>query len=286
MKAHYQHLGFGEESSGCECYWVKADQFGFHWHYHPELEITYVRKGRGTRLVGNHVSSFRDGDFVLLGSNLPHTWISDDEYNDSDEQVEVIVLQFELSLFREGMLSLSPFRSIQRMIHESHRGMLFEGEPKAIDLLESMVELEGIPRLQQLISLLDHLSQSDDVRLLAAERYSPKLQEETEERFQQVCRFIHERFSGSVSLEEVSDIAGMTPSSFCRFFKRMTGQTLIEYTTELRISKATNLLIDHPGRSIADIGFVSGFQSQSLFNRSFKRLKGMSPGQFRKNFER
>ncbi|MCH7728505.1 MAG: cupin domain-containing protein, partial [Planctomycetes bacterium] len=48
------------------------------WHRHPEIELNYVELGRGTRLVGDHIDTFRDGDLVLVGPDIPHTWLSDD----------------------------------------------------------------------------------------------------------------------------------------------------------------------------------------------------------------
>ena len=47
------------------------------WHYHPELELVYVRGGHGRRHVGSHVSHYTDGELVLIGSNLPHWGFTD-----------------------------------------------------------------------------------------------------------------------------------------------------------------------------------------------------------------
>ena len=50
MKANFQHLGFEQVHDSFLCYWVKSDFFGFHWHYHPEMEITCVKKGRKVKV--------------------------------------------------------------------------------------------------------------------------------------------------------------------------------------------------------------------------------------------
>ena len=42
------------------------------WHFHPEIELVYVNKGKGKRHIGNHLSYFNNSQLVLIGSNLPH----------------------------------------------------------------------------------------------------------------------------------------------------------------------------------------------------------------------
>ena len=52
------------------------DGIPFQWHYHPEFELTLTLNSRGQRYIGDAISGYDDGDLVLLGPNLPHTWCS------------------------------------------------------------------------------------------------------------------------------------------------------------------------------------------------------------------
>src|SRR5690349_3135132 len=73
----------------------RPSHFGFGWHQHPELELAIVTKGRGHRYVGDSVEAFSDGDVVLLGADLPHTWHTDP----ADGSVASQVVQFLPSVF-------------------------------------------------------------------------------------------------------------------------------------------------------------------------------------------
>ena len=68
-------------------------QFPFAWHYHPEFELTLITSGRGRRFVGDHIADFREGDLVLLGPLLPHTWRSGPS-SPGSKQRRAIVIQF------------------------------------------------------------------------------------------------------------------------------------------------------------------------------------------------
>ena len=50
------------------------------WHYHPEVELHYVIKGEGVRIIADNVSNFSAGELIFLGENLPHCWRSSEEY--------------------------------------------------------------------------------------------------------------------------------------------------------------------------------------------------------------
>ena len=287
MKANFQHLGFDHVEDSFLCYWVRSPFFGFHWHYHPELEITYVHHGQGIRLVGNNVGNFSSGDFVFLGSNLPHTWISDDDFKQKPDNMEVVVLQFPPQLFSKEWLEIPEMANVQRLFKNAGRGIRFSPEvkAKAVAILLEMTELAGFERFQQLLSLLHLLGSEKKPTLLASAGFIPTLNSATEQRILTVCKFIHDHFTEVIKLDEVALLANMNTSAFCRFFRKMTGQTVMDYVTDLRIGKACNLLIEQDKKSISEIAYQAGFNSQTLFNRKFLQKKQMTPSLFRQRYK-
>ena len=88
-----------------------------------------------------------------------------------------------------------------------------------------------------------------------------------------------------IRLHQMSDLAGMTPVAFSRFFKLRTGKILSDYIIYLRLGFAARLLVDST-RSIAEICYECGFNNLSNFNRIFKKKKGCSPKEFRDNYRK
>ena len=283
-KANFQHLGFENISEGIHCYWVKEPLFGFHWHYHPELEITYVHQGYGVRMVGNSINTFENGDFVFLGSNLPHTWITDKDFNKSEENIEVIVLQFAPTLFSKEWLALLEIKNIKNLFQQANRGIAFSEttRKKAANILLQMVEKSGLERFTLMLHLLDLLGQENSMELLASHNFLPPLNSSSEKRFFDVCQFIHEEFTNPIRLEEAAKIANMNTTAFCRFFKKSTGQSFVDYVTDLRIGRSCNLLLDQKKMSISQVAYESGFRSQAVVNKAFLKRKKITPREFRK----
>jgi mannose-6-phosphate isomerase-like protein (cupin superfamily) len=67
-----------------------APYFDKHWHFHPEYQLFWVIKGKGTRFIGDQMKPFKEGDMVLTGPNLPHLWRNDQEYFQKNSNLETL----------------------------------------------------------------------------------------------------------------------------------------------------------------------------------------------------
>jgi transcriptional regulator of acetoin/glycerol metabolism/AraC-like DNA-binding protein len=95
-----------------------------------------------------------------------------------------------------------------------------------------------------------------------------------------VREYIDVHLGDRTQLTELSAVAGVSVHHFAREFKRSTGVTPHDYLTQKRIDRAREMLA-RTGWSLAEVAFAAGFSDQSHMSRHFRRLLGMTPGQFR-----
>ncbi|MBN1409914.1 MAG: helix-turn-helix domain-containing protein [Spirochaetales bacterium] len=104
-------------------------------------------------------------------------------------------------------------------------------------------------------------------------------------RIQDVLNYLNADYMNVITVEDILQFCPMSRSHFHALFKRETGKTLVEYLNELRVIKAGELLVSTDD-TILEIAVKCGFTTQSYFCNTFKKIKGMSPKDFRKNLGR
>lgn len=253
------------------------------WHFHPETEIIYIEKSTGSRFVGDHSESFREGDIGLIGSNLPHVWRSDPIYHKHIPGLlaRVLVVHFNEQIFKGPIASLPEMQGVNQLLYESQFGLKFFGAAQShIEIqMKAIIRAKGIDRLLRLIDMLDFMSKTGDKKLLASAGYSKIRKSVDFDRFDKAHRYMIENFHKNITLEEVSGIVGMTPTSFCRYFKKHTKKSFLSVLHEIRIGHACKLLLESK-LNISGISYECGFNNLSNFNEQFKKIKGISPSQY------
>jgi AraC-like DNA-binding protein len=277
MKAILEDIKTNQGISSFHAFRYQVPYFQFKWHYHPEFELTYIVKGNGYRIVGNSYEPFNDGDLVLLGSNLPHTWSGK---ADGDVNSDAIVIQFS-SEFILPFLELNESILIKNMLDNSLRGINFEPDEQLVTKIVELTETNGVDRILKLISILDILSKKQ-IKLIAPNTFHNVVSKKSEARINNVCLFIQNNFQKKIYLKEVADLIYLTESNFCKFFKKATGKTYSDYVNEIRINEASRLLIQSD-KTISQISFECGFETLSYFNRVFLNKKGTTPSVYRKS---
>jgi AraC-like DNA-binding protein len=283
MKPGLEQIKKNEANSSLTQLILDLPEFEPYWHFHPEFELTFIISGSGKRIVGDSVEPFQKGDLVLLGSDLPHTWNSGNN-NIKSESCKAVVFQFSHKILSVLVSEFPEFEGIRRLLNIAHRGISFHGA-QALETGNKLLKLSksnGLEKLTRFWLILDDLSKSANYRLLASANYVPSLNKSNVERINIVFTYVSAHFAENIPLQRAADIVHMTQTSFCRFFKMITGETFTEYLNNFRISRACVMLTVQQDKSILQVAFDSGFRSSTHFNRMFFMKKGCSPSVFRK----
>ncbi|PHN03434.1 AraC family transcriptional regulator [Flavilitoribacter nigricans] len=256
-------------------------------HFHGENELMFIHQSYGTRFIADSIEEFNAGDFVLLGSHIPHFWDFNEIFKTTERpyQVKATVIHFPENFFRDQVDEYPELAAIKQLLVQARKGISF-GMATAKKLEEKVLALHGRPGFEQLILLLEILQQlakSDDYKLLASEGYQPEYQDFREERLSKVINYLNYRYKEKISLEEVAEVASLHPTAFCRFFKEKTSRTLMEFIIEMRIGYACKLLTNS-SMSVSQICYECGFNNLANFNRKFKSLTKYTPSQYQQHY--
>ncbi len=254
------------------------------WHYHPQYELIYTSKSNGIRFVGDSVSQFFPGDLVLVGANLPHLWRNDPSYykEGSEKKVKTVVLKFMKDFMGEGTFKHPEFASINQMLEQSKFGVCF-GKKVGEKFHDELIGIVDLPQGEQMIKflhLLYQLSLTEDRQVLSSadmRQYSS----EPSHRLDKVIKFISDNYADNINLQDVSDIACMTTTSFCRFFKRMTNKSFTQFLNEIRVRNASRMLLED-NITVSEICYKVGYNSITNFYMQFKQIMGSTPKDYRK----
>jgi AraC-like DNA-binding protein len=267
-------------------YRIKREpSFGIYWHYHPEYQLTLVRRGQGKRFVGDDISRFKAGDLVLTGPNLPHMWCSSRAHDSSRLPHEAIIIQFPETIFGGQFLDLPEMSAVRRLLERSAQGIRFANSVhgKIAPRMIRMGRRRGLARLIELLEILRILSQAPVDRVLSSKAVIPAVGFADRERIDRICRHVAENSMRPIVLAQAASAAHMSVPAFTRFFRKCTGKTFVEYLTELRVGAACRLLME-TDRTVTQICYASGFSNLSNFNRRFRDLKGVTPREFRRQY--
>ncbi len=282
MKALLEPLN----ASGMSSFLVREFEeknFSAPYHFHPEYELTFIKSGKGKRYVGTNMQNFHPGDFVLLGSNLPHCWKN--EKTKRSEKISSIVLQFHKECLGNDFFKKPELERVSQLLSKSKSGIYFTADNKLYEqkMTQLLQEPNHFRRMILVLELLDRLSLSKSYKTLHKQKTKTDLSDNEQQRINTVMAYIIDHFKTGVTLHKAAEVISMTPQSFCKYFKKNTRKTFMEAVTDYRVDYAAQQLV-HTDGSISQIGFDSGFNDISNFHKTFKMRMEVSPLQYRNAF--
>lgn len=268
----------------------RINAFGKLLHYHPELELHYMIRGEGIRIIGDSVSHFNAGEVILLGENLPHAWREKEvkeTLEPDDYQIEAIVLQFTPNCLGKDFFQLPEAYLIPRIFDLSKKGLLINGNTaeNIRELMLTIVKCNKFEKIVNLLKIIQVLSESEEITPISSSYSFYKQSEFETDRLNTIIAHTLSNFNKEITLEEIASLSNFSVTSFCRYFKNITKKTYFDFLTEVRISHACRMIIDDKF-SLSYICFECGFNNVSNFYRHFKKIMMMTPLEYKRSFKK
>ncbi len=284
QSAYFEHISVPSDQS----FLWRMDDYPWRrnvWNYHPEIEIHLIRKSSGLCYIGDYIGNFEPGHLIMIGSNLPHNWITLPADGTLIKDRDIVVQFDPRSFIKVGRL-IPELSELRLLFDNASVGLEFFGDDaKACRvILEEMEHQGGLRRIVLMLKLLAVMAAAKDIRPLATQRYTSverAWRTSDLKRLERALNYMQEQYLVSPKIGEVATFVGMSDSAFSRFFKIQTGNTFTDHLTILKIWTAKQLLRDTE-MSVTDICFDSGFRNVSNFNRMFSRYANLKPSEYRK----
>ncbi len=251
-------------------------------HWHAQVEVNFITRGALRYRMRGHSILIEEGSLALFWGGLPHQVV------DATDDSRYVAIHLPLMHFFRLRL---PYPILHRLIHGAtlvttavdkgdhcsfHRWseyMLSADETRVANAVdELLLRIERIPF--DSYSLVD--SSGRDV---VAEPPDPI----SFGRVQHICDFVADNFRRDIDSSDIALHADIHPKYAMNIFRRSTGMTLNEYVNLLRLSFAQAMLINDDA-SVLRVAMESGFGSLSAFNKSFRKVSGKSPSDFRRDY--
>lgn len=252
-------------------------------HSHKNFELNYITSGTGRRIVGDNISGFERGDLVLLGPDLPHCWELLDAEN--NEPPTCIVTHFSENIINSDFFKMPELEKVVALLKQANRGIRFkvENDKEIREVLTEMSECQGLEYYIGLLKIFNNLIKIEDREKLSNPMNQSSVFSKNIEKINKVYEYVFQNIQEGIKLEDASSVLNMAPSSFCRFFKKKTDLTFMEYVKNVRVGIAAKLLAE-TDKQITQICFESGYNNLANFNHYFKASMGKTPSDYRKNF--
>jgi len=245
---------------------------GDQWHLHREMELTFIERGSGLRLVGDHIARFSGPELELVGPHLPHCI-------QGLRRSTGISMQFHWPL-DHPLRALPEFALLAPLWERGRHGLLF-GPAVCNRIGPRLLAMPGLSAAGRLGTLLQVLAElaalpASQVSVLSRLAFSVREDERHQEGIERVIRSVLEKYTEPLPLSGVLELAGMSKASFERQFPRYTGSTFTGFLNRVRLDHARRLLLGS-NEPISAIAYATGFNHLSHFNRLYRRVYGLPP---------
>ncbi len=250
-------------------------------HSHTNFELNFMISGSGKRIVGNNISSFEKGDLVLMAPNIPHCW--EILKTENNAVAECIVIHFYENLISSDFFNKPELESIDQLLKQASAGIFFYGDvvEQIQPVLARLIELKGLRSYIDLLNIFDLLINATHREILSKTPFAGGKFEKNFSQIQKVYEYVFQNIQTGVRLSDAAELVNMAPGSFCRYFKKKTNTTFMNYVMNVRVGYAAKIIAE-TDIAITEAGYESGFNNTANFNYYFKKLMNKTPSEYRK----
>ena len=253
------------------------------WHWHDEMEAVFVASGETTVSAGRQRFTLRAGQGFFVNANVLHS-----AQGTRSTHCRYHSLVFHPRLVGGGIDSVFWQAYLRPLIGSGIRGIAFDGtqpwHAKALEKIEAAWQEGAAEAPGYEFRVRSALSELIFMITLNLPKASAGLSEKAardSERIKRMLRHIQRSFAEEITVADIARSALISESECLRCFRDTIGVPPIQYVKRYRVQRAAELL-SATDRKIADIGAQCGFQDTSYFTRSFREIKGMTPGEYRR----
>lgn len=255
---------------------------GFPWHWHDEMEMIYVESGTLVFAAANQRYTLHAGDGFIVNCNVPHAIDPQrfTKYEESDivfhprllyGSVDTTLWDKYFRRFLQGAAG----NGFPLLHSDAWQSAASEGILRACQAFRAKAPMYEFVVREELtrtyLAVWEHVQgQLETDHLLSSKR---------DDRIKTMMRYLESNMDMDVSLKDLAAFAKLSPRACQREFQTYLGMTPLQYLTQMRLSKATDLLRSG-NLSITEVGFQCGFQDASYFAKQFRLRYGMSPRQY------
>ena len=249
-------------------------------HWHKEMELIYIKKGKGLIQIETKSFEGEPGDIFVVTPGTLHAIHRIKGY--SMEYENII---FEMDFLGEGAADLCageflvPLASGRLLPPACIR----KGEEHYEALKRCLVQMEELCEKKEKGYELGVKAAVLQMIFLLIRKY-PSIEEISSpdrERLKEVLQEIGEKINQSLNVSDMAKFCGLSESHFMRWFKKMTGDSFASYINDRRLANAAEAL-RRTDDKILSVSQDAGFTNLSNFNRQFKKRYGITPKEYRK----
>lgn len=262
------------------------------WHWHPELEISFVRSGTAVFEIGEKQIAVEAGSAILINCGRLHSIIEKKGAEASNPCIILSILFHPYYLFESTDSFLALKYGTPIIKNPEFRYALFTPDDKwgkrGIECINAILTANlnrsfghELITKSYLCSLWIQLLEKTDVSRQNKPSFSLSVMDE--ERIKNAVTFIQEHYTQQISLKDIADSIHVSKSECCRCFKRAIQLPPFDYLQMYRIY-ASALRMQHGGNeteSIASLAAGVGFNNTSYYNKIFKKYLSCTPRQYR-----